>query len=223
MPTRTDNFHHALQTANAWLTDVAEAFGTDDRRFAYRVLRAWLHTLRDRLTIDSAAKFSAQLPALLRGLYYDGWDPSRAPVKYGPDGYVHRFAQEARISVDEVRPAAASVAGALARHLSPGQLDEAIAQLPEALRTIVNGSTQPARPARPGSLADMSAHERLTVIEEQLGNVTEALRTLAQGLEEDPLAGVGDRRGAKAARLAAEILMAAPQKPAGSTGAGATA
>jgi uncharacterized protein (DUF2267 family) len=47
---RFDAFDHMMHTAHAWLADVAAAFGTEDRRFAYRVLRAWLHTLRDRLT-----------------------------------------------------------------------------------------------------------------------------------------------------------------------------
>jgi uncharacterized protein (DUF2267 family) len=52
----------AVQTANTWLADVARAFGTDDRRFAYRALRAWLHTLRDRLPVEATAHFAAQLP-----------------------------------------------------------------------------------------------------------------------------------------------------------------
>ena len=37
--------------------------------YAYRVLRAVLHALRDRVTVDVAAKFAAQLPTLLRGVY----------------------------------------------------------------------------------------------------------------------------------------------------------
>jgi len=32
-------FDHALHVAHTWVADVAKAFGTDDRRFAYRVLR----------------------------------------------------------------------------------------------------------------------------------------------------------------------------------------
>ena len=40
-----------------------------------------LHTLRDRLTVDVAAKLAAQLPTLIRGIYYEDWDPSRTPYQ----------------------------------------------------------------------------------------------------------------------------------------------
>ncbi len=71
---------HATHTAHMWVNDVAK--DTDDREFAYRVLRAWLHTLRDRLTIEASAHFAAQLPDLLRGVVYGGWNPSAFPEKY---------------------------------------------------------------------------------------------------------------------------------------------
>lgn len=40
---------------------------------AYRLLRTILHALRDRLTAHEPAQFGAQLPMLIRGLYYVGW------------------------------------------------------------------------------------------------------------------------------------------------------
>ena len=138
--TRFDTFDHMTHTAYTWLADVADTFDTDDRRFAYRVLRAWLHTLRDRLTVDSAVKLAAQLPELLRGVYYDGWKPSRVPLKYGRDEFAARFADEANIPVDDVPVTAALVSTALRRNFSPGQLDEALDELPSALREMVSGS-----------------------------------------------------------------------------------
>ena len=50
-----------------------------------------LHAVRDRLPVDQSAKLAAQLPMLVRGIYYDGWDPSRVPVK------MHRAEFEARV------------------------------------------------------------------------------------------------------------------------------
>lgn len=212
MTTKGDNFNYALNTANSWLSDVRAEFGTLDRRFAHRVLRAWLHTLRDRLTVDSAAKFGAQLPELLRGIYYDGWDPSRVPIKFSQGEYVERFAAEARISAADVRSAAATVARALANRLSPGQLDEALAQIPEDLRLVVSGSRparEPARADQPGAAVPESTRARLDALEQQVGNLVEAVRTLARGLEGSPLAGTDGDPSIRAARLADEILMAA--------------
>lgn len=136
---RVDVFDRAVRTSATWLADVAEVFGTDDRRFAYRAIRAWLHAVRDRLTVPEAVHFGAQLPELLRGVYYEGWNPVRTPVKYGPDEFVSRFAREARIPEADVRWTAARISLIMQAHLSPGQLDHALAQLPAWLRDIVGG------------------------------------------------------------------------------------
>jgi uncharacterized protein (DUF2267 family) len=215
MTTKGDNFHYALNTANSWLADVCTEFGTSDRRFAYRALRAWLHTMRDRLTVDSAAKFGAQLPEMLRGIYYDGWDPSRVPIKFGADEYVERFAATARISAGDVRHAAATVSRALGNRLSPGQLDEALAQIPGELRPLVGGGRRPGQgPAGEAKSRTGDQHAttpstlaRLDALEKQVGDLVEAVRTLARGLEGSPLAGTAGEPGVRAARLADEILM----------------
>lgn len=210
----------AVQTANTWLADVARAFGTDDRRFAYRVVRAWLHTLRDRLTVEASAHFSAQLPEFLRGVYYDGWDPSRVPLKYRPEEYQQRFAYEARIPLADVPHAARTVTAALNEHLSPGHLDTALGQLPHALREVMDPSRAPAarqggQPDRSGGSGDGAPHvesteHRLARLEETVQTLTDALRTLAAGLEELPTEEATPDRGVRAARLAREILLTAP-------------
>jgi uncharacterized protein (DUF2267 family) len=41
--------------------EIAEELGVD-RREGYRILRGFLHALRDRLTIDESAQLSAQVP-----------------------------------------------------------------------------------------------------------------------------------------------------------------
>jgi uncharacterized protein (DUF2267 family) len=204
---RFSTFDHMTHTAYAWLADIASAFGTDDRRFAYRVLRAWLHTLRDRLTPDGAVKLGAQLPELLRGVYYDGWSPNAAPQKYGLDEYEQRFANEARISVTEVPATTARISATMRHRFSPGQLDEALAELPEPLRELLSGADLPAGDTEPFAVG---AEDRLARLEAQVGDLTEVLRALIHGLEERP----GDtepaeHRTAKAARRAHELLLAA--------------
>ena len=124
---------------NAWLAEVAAEFGTEDRQFAYRVTRAWLHALRDRLPVPVAANFAAQLPEVLRGVFYGGWSPSRVPVKLGPREYVLRFARDAGIHDADVPRAARLVTRAVRRHVSGGALDEALDVLP---RTSASSSSQ---------------------------------------------------------------------------------
>lgn len=70
-----------LQKTHLWLKDLSEWMEWDDQHLAYLSLRAVLHALRDRLPIEVAAKFAAQLPLLVRGIYYEGWIPAQTPIK----------------------------------------------------------------------------------------------------------------------------------------------
>ena len=74
-------FDQSLETTKEWLREVQELMGLDDEQRAFRVLRAVLQALRDRLTIEEAAQFAAQLPMLLQGVYYHGWTPAGKPLK----------------------------------------------------------------------------------------------------------------------------------------------
>lgn len=132
-----EGFVRAGQRAEEWLDVVAAELGTSDRRHAYHLLRAWMHTTRDRVGVDAAAHFAAQLPMLLRGLFFDGWRPSRVPVKYDAEQFLAAMAEEARVSPDEVRRGAPAVTAALARQFSPGQLEHLLAQLPAPVRNLI--------------------------------------------------------------------------------------
>lgn len=112
------SFEHALQSAHAWVNAVADSFDTDDRSFAFRVLRAWLHAIRDELPVVDAAHFAAQLPDLLRGVYYDGWNPAAVPTRRPLDEVLHRFAADASVAEHEVPKIAWSVSDAVAARVS---------------------------------------------------------------------------------------------------------
>ncbi|MGW4490328.1 DUF2267 domain-containing protein [Amycolatopsis sp. NPDC004368] len=148
MTTQSDPLAPAYQTARRWLTAIAEQLGTEDHDYVYRVLRTWLHLVRDRLTVQSAAHFAAQLPELLRGVYFDGWKPSRVPVRYGAGTFTVLFAEGATISPNDVPAAASAVSAALDSLCSPGQLEHVFTLLPATLR----GELEFGTPARPTSV-----------------------------------------------------------------------
>jgi uncharacterized protein (DUF2267 family) len=209
-----DAFNHALHTANNWLADIASAFDTSDRRYTQRTLRAWLHALRDRLTVESAVKFGAQLPELLRGIYYDGWEPCKVPAKYGVDQYLQRFATQAGISPAQVPATASTITQVIGEHMAPGQLSQALAELPTHLRATVTGTAGIPRAATAGE-PTRAAQDRIARIEDQVSNLTAAVRALAHGLEEGQITGAGidQTHVARAARHADEILIAAGAQP----------
>jgi uncharacterized protein (DUF2267 family) len=132
---------HSIDTSitrtNSWLADIADSLGTDDRRLAFRIARAWLHTLRDRQTVDAAVRFGAQLTEVLRGVYYEGWEPRLVPVRSGPAEYAAQYALEARIREEQVWLAAGVVTDVARRHLPPGAVDRVLALLPGPTRELL--------------------------------------------------------------------------------------
>ena len=72
-------FDSTLQQTHEWLNSVSAELSTDDRESAYSALRAALHALRDRIPVKAATEFGAQLPMLVRGFYYEGFNPAHTP------------------------------------------------------------------------------------------------------------------------------------------------
>lgn len=205
MSTRTDPITHAEHSARHWLAAVGGALGTDDHRHTYRVLRAWLHAVRDRLTVEAAAHFGAQLPVLLRGIYYDGWTPGHVPLRTDIELFAVRFSGEAGIGVSDSRRTCNAVATAMRELFSPGQLDHALALMPRTLRTeffqreTTGGEPHPEAPRAGNDVAELR---------EDIELLADAISTLAHGLERHPDDEPEDARSTKAARTVHEIMLA---------------
>lgn len=202
MRTRADIFEPAIHTAEDWLASVARQFDTDDKRFAYRALRAWLHGIRDELPVHGCAHFAAQLPELLRGLYYDGWAPSRVPMPHDLDAFIQRFAREAQVRPAEVRRVASTVTTALHEHLAGAELASVLEQLPAPLRELLWVS-----PAIVNEPREARLEQRITRLEEQLRLLTDAVSELVHGLEHTPLEEPTNTHAAQAAHRAHQILL----------------
>ncbi len=131
-------FDDTVQKTNLWLKEIREELNLESAEDAYRALRAVLHTLRDRLIIEEAADLGAQLPMLLRGVYFEGWRPAGKPLK---DRHLAAFL--AHVSSQYVGPSPVDperitrgVFAVLSRHLSAGQIDDIRQGLPAQIRTL---------------------------------------------------------------------------------------
>jgi uncharacterized protein (DUF2267 family) len=138
--TRLEIIDRSVEKAHVWINDLAEELGTGDVREAYRGLRAFLHALRDRLSVDKAAQLAAQLPIFVRGVFYEGWDPSSTPTRSrNVDSFLARIAGEARLAGEtEASFAAAAASRVLRRHISEGEGRSAVRALPQTLHALLN-------------------------------------------------------------------------------------
>ena len=131
-------FGKTLEKTHIWLLDLMRELNWEDEHKAYTALRSVLHALRDRLSVAEAAHLAAQLPMLVRGCYYEGWNPSGKPVKerHKEEFLAHiksAFRNSEGIDAEKV---ARAVFRVLAKHISDGEIDDAKNILPEDLRRL---------------------------------------------------------------------------------------
>ncbi len=124
-----------IQKTNIWLKEVMDELSSDDRRRAYLALRSTLHTLRDRLTVEEATDLGAQLPMLIRGFYYEGWNPAGKPVKFDRDEFLlhvrDHFAEEPEIDGAGITQAVFKI---LEQHITNGEIEDVKSHLPKDLK-----------------------------------------------------------------------------------------
>jgi uncharacterized protein (DUF2267 family) len=136
MTTGLDVFDKTVQESNLWLKDITDRLGTNDRHHAYAILRAVLHTLRDRIGAESAAHLGAQLPMLLRGVFYEGWDPTGKPTKerHAMAFLAHIAREMPRADTIEVEQGVRVVFDVLSKHIDRGEAVKIAAMFPLELR-----------------------------------------------------------------------------------------
>ena len=131
-------FDETLHLTNTWLHEVSEAMGWEERQKSYRLLRVALHALRDRMEVNAAAKLSAQLPMLIRGIYYEGWRPSQVPSKVRTQKDFLRPLRDAFSEDGYFDPERAfrEVLAVMRRHVSEGELEEIRRAMPSEIRDL---------------------------------------------------------------------------------------
>lgn len=132
-------FDTTLQKTNEWLQEIMQELRTETRQEAYLVLRATLQTLRDRLPLEETAHLGAQLPMLIRGIYYEGWRPSFEVCKLHRDEFFEcvlaHFTRTA-LEDSDPEPAIRAVFHTLSRNIASGEVRKIIHVLPSDLKDL---------------------------------------------------------------------------------------
>lgn len=130
-------FDTTVQETNIWLNEIGEGMGNPDKRRAYHALRGVLHALRDRLPIEEMCHLSSQVPVLVRGILFDGYQPAGKPEKFDQEEFIHRVSEELQKSGGEnPRDASRAVFQVLNDHITAGEVDKIRNTLPHGLRDL---------------------------------------------------------------------------------------
>ncbi|CTQ50354.1 DUF2267 domain-containing protein [Jannaschia donghaensis] len=129
---------HTLQLTHEWINELRDRLDWSSSRETLRLLRVVLAEVRDRIPHTEIAQLSAQMPLLVRGMFFEGWQPAKTPT--GDRDAAHfEDAVNARLGrVDDYRGREdiAAVFATLANRISDGELRQVRHALPRSIRAF---------------------------------------------------------------------------------------
>lgn len=138
--TRSQMFDPAVESARKWVVEIAENLdlpSAEDPR-ALRALRAGLHAIRARLPMNEVIDLGAQLPTLIRGIYYEGLSAHHEPARIRTVAQMlervrTELGTEQRLQPVDVLRAAIHV---LVEHVSSGEIRDVVSTLPAPIAEL---------------------------------------------------------------------------------------
>lgn len=129
-----------LQAANLWLRELSTELGWADAKRTLVALRSVLHALRDRLPPDEAVQLAAELPLLIKGVYYDGWNPSNKALKVrSRSEFLEQIggALQRGVPNADAEEVTRAVLRLIAHHVSEGEMGDIRGILPSELAELL--------------------------------------------------------------------------------------
>lgn len=127
---------HTVHLTHEWINELAGRLDWTSSRDVLLLMRSTLHAIRDHLRVDESAQFSAQLPLLIRGMYFENWVPKMTPIKERKlTAFVSRI-EDLVSDIIEYRGAAdiQVVLKMLNARISQGEVEDIRANLPAEIR-----------------------------------------------------------------------------------------
>ena len=126
----------STQKTHEWIASIAVATYME-KRDAYKALRAVLQTMRDRLPMNDAVHFAAQLPMFLRGLFFEGWKPSNVPIAMSREEFLQTVSEKIVTdrAVDPLR-VTQIVFSVIMSHVGVGEMEKIKHCFPKDMQTL---------------------------------------------------------------------------------------
>lgn len=125
-------FDKSLQETHTWLNEISEVMKDPRHKIAYHALRGVLFSVRDRLPPAETFDLAAQLPVMIRGVFFEGYTLNGKPEKFGPDDFLKRVSDELNLvgGADPMK-ATRAVFEVLSLHVSDGEMEDVRNAMPK--------------------------------------------------------------------------------------------
>lgn len=139
------NFDQYAQEGNEFLNKLANELGyPEEKERTGIILKAVMHSLRDRLTISESLDLLAQLPMFLKAVYVDNWKYLEKPLQLKTEEdfleYVKvmqaQFGEQKfdwEISTADIVKTHMTM---LSQYVSEGEMDHIIDQMPKEIKPL---------------------------------------------------------------------------------------
>jgi uncharacterized protein (DUF2267 family) len=135
---RLQPFAATLEKADEWINELMGELRTDDPDRTVRILRAVLHTLRDCLPRGECMHLSSHVPWLIRGMFFDGWNPEGVPVRIKSQQEFYDRVADLLLPGADPGPdfATVCVLRLLQHRIPPNEIEDICGILPEGVRNL---------------------------------------------------------------------------------------
>jgi len=127
----------SIQLTMEWLNEIQEEFKWPDKDRVYDATKAVLLATRDRITVEEAHQFAAQIPMVMKGMFFDRYDPTDKPMLIRNKD---KFLEHVRMHFGD-RPldsenAVRTVAKVLRKKISQGQYEDVVGSMPKEIQKL---------------------------------------------------------------------------------------
>ncbi|UWQ14241.1 DUF2267 domain-containing protein [Aliiroseovarius sp. M344] len=130
-----------VHLTHEWINELTERLDWTSAHDALRLMRATLTAVRDHISHEEAAQLSAQMPLLIRGMFFEGWQPAQTPMRdRNVDHFISRIETTFGASTEYRGPEdITTVFKLLNARISDGEVKDVRGALPEAIRSLWPG------------------------------------------------------------------------------------
>lgn len=136
VPILENNIHQTMD----WIYAIEEAchWDEDNQKRAFAALRAVLQELRNLLPLEYVVQLSDQLPLVIRGIFFENWDPNSISVQeIKKEDFLDAIAKTLYpyrdIDVEEITKGVLQVLG---EKLPAGELGKILKNMPREIKEL---------------------------------------------------------------------------------------